>query len=79
MDIQPGDTQIPDAMPNRCTLCRIVLSDESTALLQTQANDSVRQLVDRLLEKRGIRYRAYEVHISGTNKVIFQNKFKYIL
>lgn len=56
-------------MPNRCTLCRVVLSDESTALLQTQPNDSVRQLIDRLLEKRGIRYRAYEVHISGTNKV----------
>ncbi|XP_026461742.1 regulator of G-protein signaling loco-like [Ctenocephalides felis] len=64
------DTQIPDAMPKRCTLCRVVLSDESTALLQTQPNDSVRQLIDRLLEKRGIRYRAYEVHISGTNKPI---------
>lgn len=59
--------------PPRSSLCRIILSDGATTIVQTRYHESIRSLVDRLLEKRGIFYEAYEGFVAGTNKPIDLN------
>lgn len=49
-----------------CTLCRVILPDGATTVVQTRSSESVRDLVLRLLDKRGLHYSAFEVFI-GTN------------
>lgn len=53
----------------RSSLCRVILSNGATTIVQTKVNGTVRELVERLLDKRGICYQAYEAFLSGTNKV----------
>lgn len=67
-------TMSPDEdSPPRSSLCRIILSDGATTIVQTRYHESIRTLVDRLLEKRGIFYEAYEGFVAGTNKPIDLN------
>lgn len=54
------------------TLCRVILSNGATTIVQTKVNETIRELVERLLEKRGICYQAYEAFLSGTAKVSFE-------
>lgn len=51
-------------------LCRVILCDGATTIVQTRPNETVRQLVERLLEKRGIQYQFFDVIISGNSKAI---------
>jgi len=44
-----------------CTLCRVILPDGATTVVQTRSSESVRDLVLRLLDKRGLHYSAFEV------------------
>lgn len=53
----------------RSALCRVILSNGATTIVQTKVNETIRELVERLLDKRGICYQAYEAFLSGTNKV----------
>lgn len=53
----------------RSSLCRVILSNGATTIVQTKLNETIRELVERLLDKRGICYQAYEAFLSGTNKV----------
>ena len=53
----------------RSSLCRVILSNGATTIVQTKCNETIRELVERLLDKRGITYQAYEAFLSGTNKV----------
>lgn len=53
----------------RSSLCRVILSNGATTIVQTKVNETIRELVERLLDKRGIIYHAYEAFLSGTNKV----------
>lgn len=55
----------------RSSLCRVILSNGATTIVQTKTNETIRELVERLLDKRGICYQAYEAFLSGTNKVKF--------
>lgn len=59
-----------DDSPARSSLCRVILTDGATTIAQTRHHESIRDLVDRLLEKRGIYYNAYDGFVSGTNKAI---------
>lgn len=59
-----------DDSPPRSSLCRVILTDGATTIVQTRHHETIRDLVDRLLEKRGIFYQAYEGFVSGTNKPI---------
>lgn len=59
--------------PPRSSLCRVILSDGATTIVQTRHHESIRNLIDRLLEKRGIFYGAYEGFVAGTNKPIDLN------
>lgn len=53
----------------RSSLCRVILSNGATTIVQTKVNETIRELVERLLDKRGIVYHAYEAFLSGTAKV----------
>lgn len=59
----------------RSSLCRVILSNGATTIVQTKNNETIRELVERLLDKRGICYQAYEAFLSGTNKVRIHMKF----
>lgn len=69
--ISPGGSG--DDSPPRSSLCRVILSDGATTIIQTRHHESIRTLIDRLLEKRGIFYEAYEGFVAGTNKPIDLN------
>jgi regulator of G-protein signaling len=63
-----------------CTLCRVILPDCATTVVQTRSSESIRDLVLRLLDKRGLRYSAFEV-FDGTNvkvsvHIISRNSFQ---
>ncbi|XP_021917974.1 regulator of G-protein signaling loco isoform X3 [Zootermopsis nevadensis] len=44
-----------------CTLCRVILPDGATTVVQTRSSESIRDLILRLLDKRGLHYSAFEV------------------
>lgn len=52
----------------RNLLCRVILADGATTIVQTRSTETIRELVDRLLEKRGISYTCFEVFSSGNTK-----------
>uniref|UniRef100_A0A1B6DR03 Regulator of G-protein signaling loco n=1 Tax=Clastoptera arizonana TaxID=38151 RepID=A0A1B6DR03_9HEMI len=52
------------------SLCRVILPDGATAVVQIKPPQTVRQLILRLLEKRALRYTNFQVLISGLNKVV---------
>ncbi|CAO1402445.1 unnamed protein product [Diamesa hyperborea] len=57
-----------DPEDSRSSLCRVILSNGATTIVQTKNNETIRELVERLLDKRGIFYQAYEAFLSNTNK-----------
>ncbi|XP_055632264.1 uncharacterized protein LOC129772810 isoform X3 [Toxorhynchites rutilus septentrionalis] len=57
-----------DQDDTRNTLCRVILSNGATTVVQTRANETIKELVERLLEKRGIVYNAYEAFLAGNHK-----------
>lgn len=75
MSSRANGTMSPEGedSPPRSSLCRIILSDGATTIVQTRYHESIRTLVDRLLEKRGIFYEAYEGFVAGTSKPIDLN------
>lgn len=51
----------------RC-LCRVLLADGATTIVQTRPDETIRDMIDRLLEKRAILYRAFEAFLlTGAN------------
>lgn len=48
----------------------MILSDGATTVVQTNATETVRELVERLLEKRGLNYSFYDVYMRDTNQLV---------
>lgn len=67
---QNNNNESADEAHAKSSLCRCILADGATTIVQTKPTESVHDLIDRLLEKRGISYQAYEGFIAGTNKPI---------
>ncbi|XP_065092951.1 regulator of G-protein signaling loco isoform X3 [Ochlerotatus camptorhynchus] len=57
-----------DQDDTRNTLCRVILSNGATTVVQTRSNETIKELVERLLDKRGIVYNAYEAFLAGNHK-----------
>ncbi|KPU80687.1 uncharacterized protein Dana_GF16141, isoform C [Drosophila ananassae] len=53
-----------------CSLCRVILTDGATTIVQTRSGETVGQLVERLLEKRNLVYPYYDIVFQGTTKSI---------
>ena len=51
-----------------CTLTRVILPNGSTSVVNTTSGESIRALVSRLLEKRGLRLTTFEVFSSCGEK-----------
>ncbi|XP_075146307.1 regulator of G-protein signaling loco-like isoform X2 [Haematobia irritans] len=58
------------SLNSSCSLCRVKFADEATTIVQIKPTETVGQLVERLLEKRGLRYKLYDVQIKSLNKSI---------
>jgi regulator of G-protein signaling len=57
----------------RNSLCRVILRENgATTIVQIKSDESIRDLIERVLDKRGFSYQAFEAFLSGTNKVHFQ-------
>lgn len=59
-----------DESPTKSSLCRVILADGATTIVQTRHMESIRILIDRSLEKRGINYQSYEAFVTGSSKPI---------
>lgn len=55
---------------NVYSLCRVILTDGATTIVQTRPGETVGQLVERLLEKRNLVYPYYDVVFQGSTKSI---------
>jgi hypothetical protein len=53
---------------NNCTLARVILPDKATTVVQTKEGGSIRAMVSRLLEKRGLRYTSFDVFATDGEK-----------
>lgn len=53
----------------RTALCRVLLSNGSTTVVQIKESETIQQLVTRLLDKRGITYSSFEVFTNKQPKV----------
>nr|CAD7419505.1 unnamed protein product [Timema poppensis] len=49
-----------------CALCRVFLPDGATTVVQTKPHETVRDLVIRLLDKRGLHFSAFEVFVDSS-------------
>ncbi|GLV40551.1 locomotion defects [Carabus blaptoides fortunei] len=70
------DEMAPCTMNGKgATLCRVILNNSSsTSVVQIRPTETVRQLANRLLDKRGLNYSAYEVHLASHPKAIDLNE-----
>lgn len=66
--VTAGEEQGGGAL-GKAALCRVILSDGATTVVQIRPQETVRQLANRLLDKRGLNYSAYEVYIADHSKV----------
>jgi len=57
-------------LPLSAALCRVVLPDGATAVVQIRPPQTVGQLVVRLLDKRGLRYNSFQVYLGHSNKQV---------
>ncbi|KAK2706206.1 regulator of G-protein signaling loco-like isoform X2 [Artemia franciscana] len=55
---------------DECKLCRIRLPDDSTTVVPLQSGESVRNIVSKLLERRGLKYTAFDVHVLETGAMV---------
>ena len=51
---------------NDCTLARVILPDKATTVVQTRPGETIRAMVSRLLEKRGLRFTSFDVFAMTT-------------
>ncbi len=58
-----GVEEAKDAASNKdgCTLARVILPDKATTVVQTRKGETIRAMVARLLEKRGLRLTSFDV------------------
>lgn len=52
------------------SLCRVILTDGATTIVQTRPGETVGELVERLLEKRNLVYPYYDIVFQGSTKSI---------
>lgn len=60
-------------------LCRVILNDGATTVVQIRPSETIRELVNRLLDKRGLNYSAYEVFLSDQTKPVNTSDLSSIL
>lgn len=54
---------------DNCHLLRVLFPDRSQTVVPSTPNETIDSLLRRLIEKRGLRYLAYDVFVTGCDKV----------
>ena len=62
------DAVLESTESHRSQLCRVILPNGATTIVQTKATESIRELVLRLLDKRGLSYTCFDVFVGDSNK-----------
>nr|CAI5854878.1 unnamed protein product [Callosobruchus analis] len=66
---QTGQNNREDSSGNgHSALCKVNLSNGSTTVVQIRESETIQELVNRLLEKRGLNYSSYEVYTDKHGK-----------
>lgn len=69
-----------DPDDSKCSLCRVLLDNGATTIVQVRRkNEKIGELLERLLEKRGIFYQSYEAYIVGSKQPLDLDNFSTIL
>ncbi|KAE8745451.1 hypothetical protein FOCC_FOCC007831, partial [Frankliniella occidentalis] len=61
------------------SLCRVILPDGATTVVQTRYNETVSDLIQRLLEKRGLHYQHFQVFLGSNPKAVAPDEVSSIL
>jgi len=51
-----------------CTLTRFILPDRATTVVSTPQGETIRSLVSRLLDKRGLKFTSFDAFVTGNEK-----------
>ena len=51
-----------------CSLTRFILPDRATTVVSTPSGETIRSLVTRLLDKRGLKFTSFDAFITGNDK-----------
>lgn len=51
-----------------CSLTRFILPDRATTVVSTPSGETIRSLVSRLLDKRGLKFTSFDAFITGNDK-----------
>lgn len=62
------DAVLESTENHRSQLCRVILPNGATTIVQTRSTETIRELVVRLVEKRGLSYTSFEVFVGDSNK-----------
>lgn len=62
------DAVLESPQSQHSQLARVILANGATTIVQTRATETIRELVLRLLEKRGLTYTSFEVYTGESNK-----------
>ncbi|XP_044736099.1 regulator of G-protein signaling loco [Chrysoperla carnea] len=70
-----GNSSVNNYGINRNAFCRVILTDGATTVVQIRACETIREMINRLLDKRGLSYQNFEVFLkSKSSKPIDLNK-----
>lgn len=58
-----------DDINARGPLCRVILNNGTTTIVQIRNSETIQQFINRLLEKRGLSYTSFEVFTDKHHKV----------
>lgn len=69
-DLHGSKSSVASTEPEeqKSALCRVILNKELTSVVQIRDGETIDQLIARVLEKRGLNFRAYEVFIETQTK-----------
>ncbi|KAG5893133.1 hypothetical protein JTB14_034153 [Gonioctena quinquepunctata] len=73
---QPRQPSLEEVSSNGCrtALCRVILSNGTTTVVQIKESETIQGLVTRLLEKRGLSYNSFEVLTNKHDKCMDINE-----
>lgn len=67
-EIPPSNSNTNQNGEDSCTLTRVILPDKSTTVIQPRPGDTIRAMISRLLDKRGLRFTSFDVFVNDQLK-----------
>jgi len=64
----PANHSAESCSKEACTLTRFILPDRATTVVSTGAGETIRTLVSRLLDKRGLKFTSFDAFVTSSEK-----------